>query len=134
MRWFEQAEAAEAEGDWDTAIGLVSPRAACYSADSGAHGHHLWHMELLARAGRFAALTELALTDPHARRSLHRSLRERGMAAELRERAERGDRGALYTLVRMLCETNRAQEARRTVQDLDPENAYAHRLLDGPAG
>lgn len=76
--WFEQARAAEDLNDWDTAIALVAPRAECYSADYHAHHNHLWHLDLLARAGRHADLAELATTDVHARRRLNRSLRESG--------------------------------------------------------
>ncbi|WP_189925427.1 hypothetical protein [Kitasatospora xanthocidica] len=129
MEWFEQAREAEQLRDWDTAITLVSARAECYSADSYAHDNHLWHMALLARAGRLAELTELALTDVHARRRLNASLRERGMEAELRMRAKGGDRGALYGLVRLLCETSRAQEANQAVQDLGREDQHAHQIL-----
>ncbi|MER6158314.1 hypothetical protein ABT147_22600 [Streptomyces sp. NPDC001868] len=71
--WWERAEAAERLGDREAAIALVAARAECYSADSGAHGDHLWHMDLPARAGRLPDLTERALTDVHARRGLDRS-------------------------------------------------------------
>ncbi|MCZ4096110.1 hypothetical protein [Streptomyces sp. H39-C1] len=131
MKWFEQAQAAEQRRDWNTAIALVSARAECYSADSSAHSNHLWHMDLLARAERLTELTELALTDLHARRRLNRSLRERGMEAALRGRAKDGDRGALYGLVRLLCETSRLHEAHRAVQDLGPEDQYAHQIVAG---
>lgn len=129
MAWFEQARAAEQLGDWDTAIALVSAHAECYSVDPNAHDSHLWHMDLLARAERLAELAELALTDVHARRRLNATFRERGMEAALRYRAKDGDSGALYALVRLLCETNRAQEARRAVQELGPEDQYAHQIL-----
>ncbi|MFE7838770.1 hypothetical protein ACFU53_22800 [Streptomyces sp. NPDC057474] len=129
--WFEQALAAEQRGDWDVAIALISAHAECYSTDPDAHANHLWHMDLLARAGRLPELTERALTDVHARRRLNRSLRERGMDASLRNRAEDGDRGALYVLVRLLCETGRVQEAHRAVQDLGPEDQYAHEIVAG---
>ncbi|MER7107728.1 hypothetical protein [Streptomyces sp. NPDC000229] len=129
MEWYEQARAAERVRDWDTAIALVSARAECYSADSHAHDSHLWHMRLLVSAERFTQLTELALTDVHARRRLNRSLHERGMDAALRHRAEGGDSGALYHLVNLLCETGRLQEARAAVQDLGPENDYAQQLV-----
>ncbi|MEE1772604.1 hypothetical protein PUR34_31740 [Streptomyces sp. JV185] len=129
MEWFEQARAAEQRRDWGTAIALVSAHAECYSPDPDRHDSHLQHMDLLARAERLSELTERALTDVHARRSLNRSLRERGMEAALRNRAKDGDRGALYILVRLLCETSRAQEAHRTVQDLGPDDQYAHRIV-----
>lgn len=131
MQWFEQARAAEQLGDWDTAIALVSARAECYSTNSHAHDNHLWHMRLLVCAERFPELTELALTDVHARRRLNRSLHEREMDAALRNRAQDGDSGALYHLVRLLCETGRVQDACRAVQDLGPEDAYAHQLVAG---
>ncbi|WP_329344980.1 hypothetical protein OG252_51325 [Streptomyces sp. NBC_01352] len=129
MEWFERAWAAENLRDWDAAIALVSARAACYSTDHYMHDNHLWHMDLLVRAGRFSELTELALTDVHARRRLNRSLREQGMEAALRGRAQGGDRDALYVFVRLLCETERAQEAHRAVQDLGPEDQYAHQIV-----
>ncbi|WP_314245889.1 hypothetical protein [Streptomyces sp. DSM 40907] len=97
MEWHEQAQAAEQTGDWDTAISLVSARAECYSADFYAHDNHLWHMDLLVRAERFDQLTGLAVTDVHARRRLNRSLRERGMETEPRNRAGDGDRGPSIT-------------------------------------
>ncbi|MGW0395889.1 hypothetical protein ACWDYJ_34475 [Streptomyces sp. NPDC003042] len=86
---------------------------------------------MLVCAERFAELTELALTDVHARRALNRSLHEREMDEALRNRAEDGDRGALYELVGLLCETGRGQEARRAVQDLGPEDEYALQLVAG---
>ncbi|MFD9381398.1 hypothetical protein ACFWBH_38845 [Streptomyces sp. NPDC059999] len=128
MEWFERAEAAERLGDWDAAIGLVSARAECH-ADSSAHGNHLWHMDLLASAERFAELADLARTDIHARRRLNRALGERGMDTALRRRAEEGDRGALFHLVRLLCATDRTPEAARTVREIAPDHAYALRLL-----
>jgi hypothetical protein len=107
---------------------LVSAHAECFSTDHSMHGNHLWHMDLLARAGRFPQLTELALTDVHARRRLNRSLRDQGTEAILRSRAKDGDRDALYVLVRLLCETNRAQEAYRAVQAFGPEDQYAQQI------
>ncbi|GAA2766486.1 hypothetical protein GCM10010103_55270 [Streptomyces paradoxus] len=70
---------------------------------------------LLARAERLSELSDLARTDVHARRRLNRSLRERGMEAMLRDRAEDGDRGVLYCLVRLLCETSRTEQARQAL-------------------
>ncbi|MCX4539063.1 hypothetical protein [Streptomyces sp. NBC_01565] len=131
MEWYEQARAAEQFEDWDTAIALVSARAECYSADHNAHDSHLWHMDLLVCAERFTELTELALRDVHARRKLNRSLHEREMDAELRNRAKDGDRGALYHLVHLLCETDRLQEACQAVQEMGPEDEYAHQLVAG---
>ncbi|MEU2494033.1 hypothetical protein [Streptomyces sp. NPDC007883] len=129
MEWFEQARAAERLRDWDTAIALVRAHAECYSIDPYMHDNHLWHMDLLACAERLSELTERALTDVHARRRLNTTLCERGMDAVLRTRAKDGDRGALYVLVRLLCETSRAQEAHRAVQDLGPEDQYAHQIV-----
>ena len=129
--WRARARAAERLGDWDVAIALVGAHAECYSADPDAHGNHLWHMDLLALAGRLPELTERASTDVHARRRLNRALRERGSEAVLRERAERGDRDALYVLVRWLCEAGRVREARRVVHDLGPEDRYAHEIVAG---
>ncbi|WP_237693490.1 hypothetical protein [Streptomyces sp. SID2888] len=129
VEWFEQAQAAEQRRDWDAAIALVSAHAECYSTDPSRHDSHLWHMDLLARAERLSELTEHALTDVHARRRLNASLHERGMEAALRNRAEDGDHGALYALVRLLCETSRAQEAHRAVQELGPDDQYAHQIV-----
>ncbi|MFE2019144.1 hypothetical protein ACFW9O_14015 [Streptomyces sp. NPDC059499] len=129
MEWREQVQAAELISDWDAAISLVSARAECYSTDSLAHDNHLWHMDLLVRAERFDQLTELAITDVHARRRLNRSLHERGMDAALRHRAEAGDSGALYHLVKLLCGRNQLQEARKAVECLGPEKEYAHQLV-----
>ncbi|MEU9321074.1 hypothetical protein [Streptomyces sp. NPDC048295] len=126
---FEQARAAEQLRDWVTAIALVSAHAECCSPDPDRHDNHLWHMDLLARAERLSEFTQRALTDVHARRSLNRSLRERGMEAALRNRAKDGDHGVLYILVRLLCETSRAQEAHRTAQNLGPDDQYAHRIV-----
>lgn len=141
--WYARALEAERREDWETAIALVAARAVCFSPDHLAHAHHLWHLDLLARAGRLAELAGLADGeggasgdggdggDVHARRRLDRALRERGMAAQLRERAAAGDRGALYQLVRLLGGTGRAAQARRAVRELGARDAYAHRLLDG---
>ncbi|MGX4736038.1 hypothetical protein [Kitasatospora griseola] len=79
MNWYEQARAAEQRQDWDAAIALVSVHAECYSADFHRHDNHLWHLDLLARAGRIAELAELALADRHARRRLNRVSSERGV-------------------------------------------------------
>ena len=129
MTWFEQAQEAEQSGDWDTAITLVSAHAECYSVDHYAHNNHLWHMDLLVCAERITELSELARTDVHARRRLNRSLRDRGMEAELYERTEDGDRDALYCLVRLLCATSRTKQARRTVEALAPGDQYAQEII-----
>ncbi len=76
VEWVEQAKEAEERRDWDTAIALVSAHAECYSANFHAHDHHLWHMDLLARAQRIEELMDLARVDVHARRRLNRLLRE----------------------------------------------------------
>lgn len=86
-------------------------------------------MDLLVRAERFDQLADLAVTDVHARRRLNRSLHEQGKDAELRHRAEAGDRGALYRLVRLLCAKGRLQDAREAVQEIGPEDEHAHQLL-----
>lgn len=131
MDWFEQALAAERGQDWDVAITLVSACAECYSNNPDMHDNHLWHMDLLARADRIPELTERALADVHARRRLNRLLGERGMEAALRMRAEDGDRGALYVLVRLLCRTSRVQEAQQALQDIGPEDQYARQIVAG---
>jgi hypothetical protein len=129
VTWFEQAQAAEQSGDWDAAIALVSAHAECFSTDHYAHNNHLWHMDLLVQAERLTELTGLARTDVHARRRLNRALRDRGMETTLRERAEDGDRDALYCLVRLLCETSRTGRARQTIAELAPENQYAQEIV-----
>ncbi|WP_348638718.1 DUF6879 family protein [Streptomyces sp. SH5] len=129
MEWCEEAQAAERAGDWDTAISLVSAHAECCSNDFRAHDNHLWHMDLLVRAERFDQLAELAVTDVHARRRLNRSLHEQGKDAALRHRAEAGDRGALYYLVRSLCAKGRLRDAREAIREIGPENEHAHKIL-----
>ncbi|MEU3076658.1 hypothetical protein [Streptomyces laurentii] len=129
MKWFEQAEEAERRQDGDTAITWVSAHAECSSDASDRHGSHLWHLDLLARADRLPELAERATTCVHARRRLNRALRERGMEAALRERADDGDRHALYVLLRLLGEAGRIEEARRVVEEVDPDNAYARKVV-----
>lgn len=51
-------------------------------------------------------------------------------AIALLDRARDGDRGALYVLVRLLCETGRSQEARRAVLSIAPNDTYAHHILE----
>lgn len=51
------------------------------------------------------------------------------MESALRERAEDGDRDALYVLVRLMCETERMHEALKLIQEIDPENKYAHQIV-----
>ncbi|MFJ9776762.1 hypothetical protein ACIRVF_36950 [Kitasatospora sp. NPDC101157] len=129
MTWFERAREAEQADDWDTAITLVSAHAECCSVDHNAHNNHLWHMDLLVCAQRLTELSELARTDVHARRRLNRSLRDRGMEAKLHERAEDGDRDALYCSVRLLCDTGRTEQARQGVETLAPEDQYAQEII-----
>ncbi|WP_330461612.1 hypothetical protein OIB37_34930 [Streptomyces sp. NBC_00820] len=131
MQWYERAQEAERDQNWDVAIALVTAHAECVSVDPYRHNNHLWHMDLLARAERLPELAELALTDAHARRRLNRAFRRRGMVPELRSRARKGDRDALYVLVRLLCETDRAQEASQAVQDYGPEDQYAREIVAG---
>ncbi|MBO3737100.1 hypothetical protein [Actinoplanes flavus] len=71
--WHARALAAEERKDWDEAITLVSAHAECFSADHYRHNSHLWHMRLLALAGRRPELEQLATTDSHARRALGRT-------------------------------------------------------------
>ena len=78
MLWDEIARDAEHHGDWDRAISAVSAVAECYSADDWRHNAHLWHMDLLARAGRLDELAALGQDDVHARRRLKRRLSEEG--------------------------------------------------------
>jgi hypothetical protein len=77
---FDQAlaEAAEARGDWATAIAMVSAYAECYSKDSHRHNAHLWHFDLLVKAGRLEELAEYSRVDVHARRRLRRLPSESG--------------------------------------------------------
>ncbi|WP_422741462.1 hypothetical protein ACN27B_22510 [Micromonospora sp. WMMD754] len=75
------AEAAQERGDWTTAIALVEAYAECYSRDPDRHDAHLWHLDLLVRAGRLGELAGLAGTDVHARRRLDRARRERDTPA-----------------------------------------------------
>ncbi|MGW0779697.1 hypothetical protein [Streptomyces sp. NPDC002913] len=128
MTWFERARAAEEREDWDTAVLLVAGHAACYG-DAVEHDSHLWHMDLLVRAQRFAELTERALTDVHARRRLNRGLRDQGREAALRLRAAEGDKDALYVLLRSLCETGRAGDAEQVLQEIAPDNMYAQGIV-----
>lgn len=134
MEWFERAEAAERAEDWETAIALVGARAACWSADHHAHGLHLRHLDLLARAGRFEELGALARSDVHARRRLDRALGEQGAESALRGRAGDGDRYALYVLVRLLLAAGRGAETRQVVEEVGPDDPYARQLLGGSGG
>ncbi|GGN63676.1 hypothetical protein GCM10010112_23140 [Actinoplanes lobatus] len=130
MTSFDQAsaEAAEARGDWDAAIAEVSQFAECYSPDYHRHHAHLWHMDLLAKAGRLHELADLAENDVHARRRLDRFLFEEGRDSDLRQRAERGDKTALYLLVRLLRGQGKYGAATQAVLDIDEPNSYAAEL------
>ncbi|MEV0393532.1 hypothetical protein [Polymorphospora rubra] len=100
--WSQTARAAEERGDWDRAILVVSGVAECYSSDYARHDAHLWHMDLLARAGRRVELAALGRRDVHARRRLNRLLFEEGRAEELWQRARSGDGGARHLLGRLV--------------------------------
>ncbi|AVT28183.1 hypothetical protein C6361_00210 [Plantactinospora sp. BC1] len=76
------AEAAEARGDWATAIVLVGEFAECYSRDPYRHNAHLWHMDLLVKAGLLRELADRAEADVHARRRLDRFRYEQGRDGE----------------------------------------------------
>ena len=74
--WFDHAaaEAAQDRGDWSAAIAIVGEFAQCYSGDYHRHNAHLWHMDLLVKAGLLQELADRAKTDVHARRRLNRFL------------------------------------------------------------
>jgi hypothetical protein len=74
--WDTAAQSAEQRGDLDQAIELVGAAAECYSRDPYLHNAHLWHLDLLARAGRLEELARLGERDVHARRRLDRALRD----------------------------------------------------------
>ncbi|WP_203993158.1 hypothetical protein [Virgisporangium aurantiacum] len=74
--WDTAAQAAEQRGDLHKAIELVGSVAECYSRDPYLHNAHLWHLDLLARAGRLDELASLGESDVHARRRLDRALRD----------------------------------------------------------
>ncbi|GAA3755203.1 hypothetical protein GCM10022225_44950 [Plantactinospora mayteni] len=126
------AEAAEGRGDWATAIAMVSGFSECYSRDYYRHDAHLWHMELLVKAGLLHELAELAKTDVHARRRLDRFLYEEGHDSELRRRAERGDKTALYFLVRLLRARGEQTAAQQAVADIDATDTHAIELANQP--
>jgi hypothetical protein len=88
--WSETARVAEELGDWDQAIAVVRAAAECYSSDYERHNAHLWHMDLLARAGRHVELAALGQRDVHARRRLNRLLYQEGRYEDLRQRARFG--------------------------------------------
>ncbi|MGC5333501.1 hypothetical protein [Micromonospora sp. DT62] len=78
--WSEKVRVAEERGDHDEATAVLNAVAECYSTDHERHDAHLWHMDLLARAGRRVELAALGRHDVHARRRLRRLLREDGRA------------------------------------------------------
>ena len=131
---FDQAsvEAAEARGDSVTAIAMVSEFADCYSRDAYRHNAHLWHMDLLVKAGLLRELVDQAEIDVHARRRLDRFLYEEGRDGELRDRAQRGDKTALYLLVRLLRDRGGHAAAVQAVADIDMTDTYAIELAHRP--
>ncbi len=92
------------------------------------HNAHLWHMDLLAKAGRIDELATLAETDVHARRRLDRFLYENGCDDDLRQRAQRGDKAALYNLVKLLRQRGEQTGAQQVVDEIDPADQYALEL------
>jgi hypothetical protein len=128
------AEAAAGRGDWATAIAMVSKVSESYSPDHNRHSLHLWHLDLLVKAGRLHELAELAKTDTPARRRLDRFLYEDGRDSELRQRAEHGDKLALYYLVRLLRARGERTAAQQAVADIDPADTYAVELANQDAG
>lgn len=126
------AEAAEERGDWAAAIAIVSGYAECYGRDHHRQNAHLWHMELLVKAGLLYELAEHARTDVHARRRLDRYLYEEGHDSKLRQRAQRGDKTALYFLVRLLRERGEQAAAQKAAVDIDPTDTYAIELAQQP--
>ncbi|GLW64141.1 hypothetical protein Arub01_23850 [Actinomadura rubrobrunea] len=125
--------AAEEQGDWDTAISLIRSVAECDSPDDLKADAHLWHMDLLARAGRLDELATRGETDRHAQRRLDRLLYEEDRDSELRHRALHGDKYALYLLVRLLRERGEQAAAQRAVAEIDETNAYAWQLANEPS-
>jgi hypothetical protein len=102
--WITVAQDAQERGDWDLAISTVEPNTDCYSTDHERHNAHLWHMDLLAKAGHLDALVALSHTDVHARRRLDRHLYETGQEAFLAQRAQAGDAYAGILLDRLALE------------------------------
>ncbi|GAA2594810.1 hypothetical protein GCM10010435_87290 [Winogradskya consettensis] len=126
-----EATAAEAREDWAAAIALVSAVAECYSEDYMRHNAHLWHVDLLVRAGLLHELTRFAGTDKHARRRLARFLYDEGRADDLRERAATGDKAALYPLIRLLRARGEHEAAEQVAAELAPADSYARELAGG---
>ncbi|MGV9413567.1 hypothetical protein ACWDOP_27010 [Nocardia sp. NPDC003693] len=126
--WWETASAAEARGDWDAAISAVSDVAECFSANPDLHHAHLWHLDLLVRAGHLDELAARGKSDPHAARRLNRFLYEEGRDTDLRQRALQGNKSALYLLVRLLRERGEDAAARQAVTEIDATDTYALEL------
>lgn len=119
------ARTAEDRGDYATAIALVGPFGECFSDDLDRHEAHLWHVDLLGRAGRVAELEEMGRTDEHARRRLNRLLYRKGRTAALRRRAMAGDQLAFYLLVGLHYARGQHTAARRAIMEIDPTGRYA---------
>ncbi|GAA1536347.1 hypothetical protein GCM10009827_063570 [Dactylosporangium maewongense] len=130
--WDSVARAAQERGDWDEAIAVVGSAAECYSPDPYLHNAHLWHMDLLAKAGRLDELARRGESDRCARRRLNRLLYEQGRGSDLRHRAERGDKTAFYMLVRLLRDRGDETAARQAVADIDQTDVYATQLAHQP--
>ena len=111
---------------------MVSGYTECYSYDHHRHNAHLWHMNLLVKAGLLDELAERAEHDVHARRRLDRLLSEDGRDDELRQRAQHGDKTALYHLVRLLRMRGEHEAAVQAATDIDPTDTYAAELARGP--
>jgi hypothetical protein len=129
----EAAQEAEARGDWTTAIAMVSEYAECNSHDHHRHNAHLWHMNLLVKAGLLDEVAERAEHDVHARRRLDQFLFEDGRDDELRQRAQDGDKTAIYHLVRLLHTRGEHAAAMQTATDIDPTDTYAAELAHRPS-
>ncbi|MEU2036691.1 hypothetical protein [Nocardia amamiensis] len=80
------------------------------------------------KAGRIDELATLAETDVHARRRLDRFLYENGCDGDLRQRAQRGDKAALYFLVKLLRRRGEQTAAQQVVDEIDPADQYALEL------
>jgi hypothetical protein len=130
--WADAVQAAEDRCDWDEAIAVISSIAECDSHDYVLHNAHLWHMDLLAKAGQLDELAIRGETDRHALRRLDWMLYEEGRAGELRDRAERGDKYALYLLVRLLRGRGEQAAAQQAVAAIDEANTYAMQLAYEP--
>jgi hypothetical protein len=130
--WADTVKAAEDRGDLDEAIAVISSVAECDSIDHFLHNAHLWHMDLLARAGYLDELAQRGETDRHALRRLDRILCEEGRDSDLRDRAERGDKYALYLLVRLLRERGEHSAAQQAVTEIDETDAHALKLAYEP--